>query len=84
MESSLVSDVHYLKNSKLRRYVHDVQSASVENDDFQVTVMMTQVECKEHKNYGKLVKFHLIICFLLIKNYITSALPWYVKQPNVQ
>jgi len=50
MKSFSVSDGHYLENSKLSRHVQNVQSTSVEHDDFQVNVVMTQAECKEHKN----------------------------------
>jgi hypothetical protein len=68
MKSFIVSDGHYLKNSKLSRYVHNVQSTSVEPNDFQVTVVMTQVQCKEHKNHGKsAVKCHLIYASYLLK-----------------
>jgi hypothetical protein len=71
MKSFSVSDDHYLENSKLSRHIHNVHSTSVEHDDFQVSVVMTQVEYKEHKNYGKsAVKCHLIYASYLLK--ITS------------
>jgi len=71
MKSFLVSDGHYLENSKLSRHVHNVHSMSVEHDDFQVNVVMTQVECKGHKNYGKsAVKCHLTYAYYLLQ--ITS------------
>jgi predicted transposase YdaD len=75
MKSFLVSDGHYLENSKLSRRVHNVQNMSVEHDDFQVNVVMTQVESKEHKNYGKsAVKCHLLYASYLLK--LTPQVPF--------
>jgi len=68
MKSFLVSYGHYLKHSKLSRHVHNEQSKSEEHNDFQVIVVMTQVECKEHNSYGKpAVKCHLICASYLLK-----------------
>jgi hypothetical protein len=45
-----------------------LQGAAMESDDFQIAVLMDQVEYKIQKNYGlSVVKCHLMYVFYFLK-----------------